>query len=163
MERCIRKDKLEGAERLENLRELAALASRYDHLPVGEGLESFMESAALASDQDELKETSDAVRLMTVHAAKGLEFAHVFIVGLEDGLFPYEREGGTEADKEEERRLMYVALTRAQKKIFLSYASYRTIFGSKNGTIPSQFLTDISQELLEWEAPERRGRTIYLD
>ncbi|HEV8666275.1 MAG TPA: ATP-dependent helicase, partial [Candidatus Paceibacterota bacterium] len=132
-------------------------------LPMGEGLEAFMESAALASDQDELKETTDAVRLMTVHAAKGLEFLHVFIVGLEDGLFPYEREDDTENSKEEERRLMYVALTRAQKKVFLSYASYRTIFGSKNATLPSQFLSDIPQELLEWEAPERRGRTIYLD
>jgi DNA helicase-2/ATP-dependent DNA helicase PcrA len=163
LEKMHKEDKLEGAERLENLRELATLAARYDHLPMGDGLEAFMESAALASDQDELKETTDAVRLMTVHAAKGLEFLHVFIVGLEDGLFPYEREDDTENSKEEERRLMYVALTRAQKKVFLSYASYRTIFGSKNATLPSQFLSDIPQELLEWEAPERRGRTIYLD
>ena len=163
LEKMHKEDKLEGAERLENLRELATLDARYDHLALGEGLEAFMESAALASDQDELKETNDAVRLMTVHAAKGLEFLHVFIVGLEDGLFPYEREDDTENSKEEERRLMYVALTRAQKKVFLSYASYRTIFGSKNATLPSQFLSDIPQELLEWEAPERRGRTIYLD
>ncbi len=163
LEKMHKEDKLEGAERLENLRELATLAARYDHLPMDEGLEAFMESAALASDQDELKETTDAVRLMTVHAAKGLEFSHVFIVGLEDGLFPYEREDDTENSKEEERRLMYVALTRAQKKVFLSYASYRTIFGSKNATLPSQFLSDIPQELLEWEVPERRGRTIYLD
>lgn len=163
LEQMYKEDKIEGAEKLENLRELATLAARYDHLPIGDGLESFMESAALASDQDELKETTDAVRLMTVHAAKGLEFLHVFIVGLEDGLFPYEREDATEASKEEERRLMYVALTRAQKKVFLSYASYRTIFGSKNATLPSQFLSDITDSLLEWEAPERRGRTIYLD
>lgn len=163
IEQMHKEDTLEGAERLENLRELATLAARYDHLRMGDGLEAFMESAALASDQDELKETTDAVRLMTVHAAKGLEFLHVFIVGLEDGLFPYEREDDTENSKEEERRLMYVALTRAQKKVFLSYASYRTIFGSKNATLPSQFLSDIPQELLEWEAPERRGRTIYLD
>ena len=170
LEQMHKEDKIEGAERLENLRELATLAARYDHLTnpkgeynQGEGLEAFMESAALASDQDELKETSDAVRLMTVHAAKGLEFSHVFIVGLEDGLFPYEREDATEASREEERRLMYVALTRAQKKVFLSYASYRTIFGSKNATLPSPFLSDITQELLEWKVPERRGRTIYLD
>jgi len=163
LEKMLREDKLEGAERLDNLRELGNLAARHDHLAPGEGLEAFMESAALASDQDELKENRNAVRLMTVHAAKGLEFKQVFIVGLEDGLFPYERDEGTEADKEEERRLMYVALTRAQKKIFLSYASYRTVFGSKNATLPSQFLSDIPQDLLEWEAPERRGRTIYLD
>jgi DNA helicase-2/ATP-dependent DNA helicase PcrA len=163
LEKMHKDDKIEGAEHLENLRELATLAARYDTLPLGEGLEAFMESAALASDQDQLKESNDSVRLMTVHAAKGLEFQHVFIVGLEDGLFPYEREDATESSKEEERRLMYVALTRAQKKIFLSYASYRTIFGSKNATIPSQFLSDIPEALLEWEVPERRGRTIYLD
>jgi len=163
LEEMYKEDKLEGAERLENLRELAALAARYDELPLGVGLETFMENAALASDQDELKDNTNAVRLMTVHAAKGLEFSHVFIVGLEDGLFPYERDESTDADKEEERRLMYVALTRAQKKVFLSYAAYRTVFGSKNATLPSQFISDIPEELLEWKNPERRGRTIYLD
>src|SRR6185437_12669330 len=132
-------------------------------LPAPEGVEQFLESAALASDQDELKDEQNAVRLMTVHASKGLEFKYVFIVGLEEGLFPYERDDESEADREEERRLMYVALTRAREKVFLSYASYRTIFGSKNATEPSQFLSDIPQGLLEWEAPERLGRTIYLD
>jgi DNA helicase-2/ATP-dependent DNA helicase PcrA len=100
---------------------------------------------------------------MTVHASKGLEFPHVFITGLEEGLFPYEREGGTESDKEEERRLCYVALTRAERKVFLTYASYRTVFGSKNATFPSQFLSDISEHLIESESPERITRTIYLD
>ena len=88
----------------------------------------------------------------------------MFITGLEEGLFPYEREDDTsEANKEEERRLMYVALTRAEKKVFLSYASYRTVFGSKTGTAPSQFLSDISNDLVEWESPMRLGKTIYLD
>ena len=132
-------------------------------MPPQEAVEAFLESAALASDQDELKENADAVRLMTIHASKGLEFPYVFITGLEEGLFPYAREEESEADREEERRLMYVALTRAEKKVFLSYASYRTVFGSKTGTVPSQFLSDISQGLIEWEAPERLGRTIYLD
>lgn len=163
MERSYKEDKLEGPERLENVRELVSLAARYDTLPIGEGLEGFLESASLASDQDELKEEVNSVRLMTVHASKGLEFPHVFITGLEEGLFPYEREGGDEGDKEEERRLCYVALTRAERKVFLTYASYRTVFGSKNATFPSQFLTDISPDLIENESPERIVKTIYLD
>lgn len=162
MERMYKEDKVEGAERLENIRELGALAARYDELPLGEGIEKFLESAALASDQDELKDEANTVRLMTVHAAKGLEFPYVFITGLEEGLFPYEREGD-DGDKEEERRLMYVALTRAKEKVMLSYAAYRTVFGSKNATIPSQFFSDIPEELVAYEAPERIGRTIYLD
>lgn len=165
MEQMYKQDKLEGAERLENARELVGLASRYDTAaptPL-EQVEKFLEAAALASDQDELKEERNAVRLMTVHASKGLEFPYVFITGLEEGLFPYARDEEGEAEKEEERRLMYVALTRAEKKIFLSYASYRTVFGSKNPTLPSQFLSDIGDALLTHEAPERIGRTIYLD
>ena len=166
MDTMHKEDKLEGAERLENIRELVSLASRYDALPQEEALEALLESAALASDQDEIKEETSAVRLMTVHASKGLEFPYVFITGLEEGLFPYEREGereGSVASQEEERRLMYVALTRAEKKVFLSYASYRTVFGSKTGTVPSQFLSDISNDLVAWESPVRLGKTIYLD
>jgi DNA helicase-2/ATP-dependent DNA helicase PcrA len=169
MERMYKEDKVEGPERLENVRELATLAARYDdvataeNLPPQAGIERFLESAALSSDQDELKDETNAVRLMTVHAAKGLEFPTVFITGLEEGLFPYERDEGSEAEREEERRLMYVALTRAKEKVFLSFASYRTVFGSKNATIPSQFFGDIPEELIENEAPERIGRTIYLD
>ncbi len=163
LERMFREDKIEGPERLENLRELVSLAARYDGMALGEGLDAMLENAALQSDQDELKEDANAVRLMTVHASKGLEFPYVFITGLEEGLFPYAREGSDESDQEEERRLCYVAITRAQKKVFLTFASYRTVFGSKNATIPSQFLSDISDSLLAWEAPERLGRTIYLD
>jgi DNA helicase-2/ATP-dependent DNA helicase PcrA len=165
MERMYKEDKVEGAERLENVRELVSLASRYDEAgatPI-EGLEKFLESVALASEQDELKEEISAVRLMTVHAAKGLEFPHVFITGLEEGLFPYEREETNASDKEEERRLMYVALTRARHKVYLSFASYRTVFGSKNATSPSQFLSDIPEGIIILEAPERLGRTIYLE
>ncbi len=163
MEKLFKEDKLEGPERLENLRELVTLAARYDTEPVGEGMEKFLESIALASEQDQIKEERNAVRLMTVHAAKGLEFPNVFIVGLEEGLFPYEREDDEGTDKEEERRLMYVALTRAMQKIFLTFASYRTMYGQKNATEPSQFLSDISDGLIALESPERLGKTIYLD
>lgn len=168
IERDLSADKIEGQERLDNLRELAALASRYDSIEAGhgtpeEGVQQFLEAASLASDQDELKEDANAVRLMTVHASKGLEFPYVFITGLEEGLFPYAREGESDADREEERRLMYVALTRAGKRLFLSCAAMRTVFGSQSFTEPSQFLADIPPDLMEAEEPERLGRTIYLD
>jgi len=169
IEKALKEDKLEGQERLENLAELVSLATRYDGMPAPEGLEKFLESAALASDQDELREEKDQVRLMTVHAAKGLEFPYVFIIGLEEGLFPYDPADGArgthdEKEKlEEERRLMYVALTRAQKKLYLSYAMMRTIFGSTDMRASSMFLQELPEELLIAESPEKLGKTIYLD
>ena len=160
----------EALERLENLRELVTLATRYDHLPPGEAVLQLLENAALQSDQDEIKnkEEFNAVRLMTIHAAKGLEFAYVFITGLEEGLFPHERLDDARIDQEEERRLFYVALTRAEKKVFLSYAHMRTIFGSQRINIPSSFLNDISTEHIESGNPggghtSGYETTIYLD
>ena len=153
----------EGTERKENIKELSALASRYDSLERSEGVEKFLEESALASDQDSDKENLDAVRLMTVHASKGLEFSYVFIVGLEEGLFPYDRDndenisaearlnGEVGQEAEEERRLFYVAVTRAKKKLFLSYAQTRTIFGSKGVNIPSEFVLEIPDEYLDKE------------
>ncbi len=163
----------EELERLENLRELVSLATRYDDLPHEEALERFLEDAALQSDQDELKskeEDKDAVKLMTIHAAKGLEFPYVFITGLEEGLFPHERietgEGGPRVDTEEERRLFYVALTRAEKKVYLTYANMRTIFGSQRMNVPSSFLLDLKEEHIEEANPVAQSgfeRTIFLD
>lgn len=154
----------EDRERLENLRELVSLASRYDALPPREGLEALLMDAALATDQDELSRERDAVKLMTVHAAKGLEFSHVFITGLEEGLFPHEKdeEAGEEA-REEERRLFYVALTRAKRKLHLSFASMRTIYGNRSMSVMSSFIADIPEHLLVPENPERQGKVIYLD
>ncbi|MFA6273246.1 MAG: UvrD-helicase domain-containing protein [Candidatus Paceibacterota bacterium] len=153
-------------ERLENIRELASLAVKYDGLPPEEGMEKLLTDAALASDQDELQEHKPAVKLMTVHAAKGLEFDYVFITGLEDGLFPHEKLGEkeiSEEESEEERRLFYVALTRARKKIFLSHASIRTIFGSRQVNLPSEFFADIDREHLEEEYNLKgTGKIIYL-
>ena len=90
---------------------------------------------------------------MTVHASKGLEFAYVFVTGLEEGLFPHNRddENTSEEDSEEERRLFYVAITRTKKKLFLSYAQTRTIFGSRGINIPSEFILEIPDEYLEHE------------
>ncbi len=161
----------EALERLENLRELVTLASRFNEVAPSEAVEQLLETAALQSDQDELKEKEEqnAVRLMTIHAAKGLEFTYVFITGLEEGLFPHERLDDGRTDQEEERRLFYVALTRAEKKIFLTYAHMRTIFGSQRINVPSSFLNDISRKHIENAEPEE-GRhssgyetTIYLD
>lgn len=160
--------------RLENLRELVTLATRYDELDPEEGVESLLSDAALQSDQDELKskEDRDAVRLMTVHAAKGLEFPYVFITGLEEGLFPHERLDDKGVDHEEERRLFYVALTRAGKKVFLTYANTRVIFGSQRVNVPSSFLRDIDDDYIEGDALNRRQEggfesgfetTIFLD
>ncbi len=170
----------EEIERLENIKELATLALKYDppspegfgrasDLKNSRGVEKLLEDAALASDQDSLmintkkKETVNAVKLMTVHASKGLEFKYVFVTGLEDGLFPHARQNERETpeDREEERRLFYVALTRAKEKLFLSFANFRTIFGSRSINPPSEFIGDIPVGLLE-RGGEKKIKTIYI-
>jgi len=153
----------EGLERLENLRELVTLATRYQEYEPEEAVERFMEDAALQSEQDELKDKDeqDAVRLMTIHASKGLEFPYVFITGLEEGLFPHERLDGEKTDHEEERRLFYVALTRAEKKVWLTFAHMRTIFGSQRINVPSQFISDISDDLMELDNPGGSSESGY--
>lgn len=157
----------EGLERLENVRELVTLGTKYAEYEPEVAIEHLLEDAALGSDQDELKDKGefDAVRLMTIHASKGLEFPYVFITGLEEGLFPHERLGDERVDEEEERRLFYVALTRAQKKVYLSHAHIRTIFGSQRVQAPSSFLYDLKTDYLEQANPTESGyeRTVYLD
>jgi DNA helicase-2/ATP-dependent DNA helicase PcrA len=140
-----------GVERVENVGELATLASLYDQMPIGEGVLKFLEDAALRSDQDALADAPEGVRLLTVHASKGLEFRAVFIVGLEEGLFPHERASRAPRieDAEEERRLFYVAITRAKEKVYLTHASQRTLFGQRNFSVPSEFLYDIPEHLIE--------------
>jgi len=165
-------------ERLENIKELATLALKYDELKNETGTEKLLEDAALASDQDSLlidaarpvkgregsqREAFNGVKLMTVHASKGLEFKYVFITGLEDGLFPHVRQSERETaeDREEERRLFYVALTRAKEKLFLSFANFRTIFGSRQINAPSEFIGDIPADLLQKEGGNSI-KTIYI-
>ncbi len=141
-------------ERLENIHELVTLATKYDILPPDEAVEKLLGDAALASDQDSLIKDESAVKLMTVHASKGLEFPYVFVTGLEHDLFPHRRMGEkavSKEDEEEERRLFYVAVTRAKKKLFLSHAAVRTIFGERRMNTPSEFLSDISSECVEHE------------
>jgi DNA helicase II / ATP-dependent DNA helicase PcrA len=151
LERMYMDDKIEGAERLENIRELVTIATGYDNYEIGEGIEKFLEHTSLSSDQDEV-DKKVGIKLMTIHASKGLEFDHVFIAGLEQGLFPHEKMGReTKEDGEEERRLFYVAITRARKKVYLSYAQMRTIYGSRQINTPSEFLADIGEEFLQYE------------
>lgn len=156
----------EDLERLENVKELATLATKYDFMIPGEGTAKLLEDASLATDQDEMEEDAPAVRLMTIHASKGLEFEYVFISGLEQDLFPHramDSKGG-KRDDEEERRLFYVAITRAKKKLYLSHASIRTIFGSRQVTVPSEFIFDIPEKYLDEEVRERiGGKVIYFD
>ncbi len=152
-------------ERLENMKELVTLATRYDGLAQDEGLEKLLEDASLSSDQDTLMHKSTGVRLMTVHASKGLEFKYVFITGLEQDLFPHNKNGTkSKEDAEEERRLFYVAITRAEKKLFLTYATLRTIFGMKQVNTPSEFIYDIPPHLTEFEHGQSKGggKIVYL-
>ncbi|MEI6660296.1 MAG: UvrD-helicase domain-containing protein [bacterium] len=153
-------------ERLENMRELVTLATKYDAMPQGDGLDKLLEDASLASDQDTLLHKGAGVRMMTVHAAKGLEFQYVFVAGLEQDLFPHKGHGGgkSKEDQEEERRLFYVAITRARLKLYLSYAQLRTIFGMKQFNSPSEFVSDIPGELTTLEAsrPRNGERIIYI-
>ncbi|MEK7157776.1 MAG: UvrD-helicase domain-containing protein [Patescibacteria group bacterium] len=154
-------------ERLENTMELVTLAKKYDYLPYGEGVEKLIEESALSTDQDSLETESGAVKMMTVHASKGLEFDNVFVAGMEEDLFPHQRIGGgkrSAEESEEERRLFYVAITRAKKKLFLSYARTRTIFGSLQLNSPSQFISDIDPEFIEEEKSfEYREKIIYME
>jgi DNA helicase-2/ATP-dependent DNA helicase PcrA len=163
----------EDVERLENLKELVTLATKYDELPQGEGVEKLLADAALASDQDTLEKKTDAVKLMTVHAAKGLEFPYVFVTGLEQDLFPHHKfdETLSKEDQEEERRLFYVAITRAEEKLYLSFAATRMIFGSQQVNVPSEFLQDIDEEHMEmvregshmYDTDDTPGKVVYLD
>jgi len=141
-------------ERLENIQELVSLAVKYDALEPEESAAALLTEAALSAEQDSLDiKTEPAVNLMTVHASKGLEFNYVFVTGLEQSLFPHERpwasDENEERDSEEERRLFYVALTRACEKLFLTYTETRTIYGRTQINEPSEFLRDLDPDLFE--------------
>ncbi len=144
----LRSEKTEEAEgRLENLQELVNAAVDYDDQGV-EGLREFIDHSALVSDQDDYKRDAP-VTLMTIHSAKGLEFPLVFVVGLEDGLFPHSRSATDPDDLEEERRLAYVAMTRAERYLYVTHAMKRRVYGEEIASEPSQFLNEMPSELLE--------------
>jgi DNA helicase-2/ATP-dependent DNA helicase PcrA len=142
----------EATERLANIYELLALASDYDKYEVGEAMEKFLEESALVSDQDTDTNEMDKVRLMTIHASKGLEFKYVFIIGLEQDLFPSNKKEFAKLSKEEEeeeRRLFYVAVTRAREKLYLTYAKERMLYGKREWHERSEFIDNIPDELIE--------------
>ena len=138
----------EGDERWQNILELRTVARDYAAMQPSEGLVTFLTDISLVSDVDTLREQADAVTLLTLHAAKGLEFATVFLVGLEEGLFPHSRCLGEPDQMEEERRLCYVGLTRAKQRLYLTHTFRRTIYGSQNLSEPSRFLLDIPAALI---------------
>jgi DNA helicase-2/ATP-dependent DNA helicase PcrA len=145
----------DGTERWANLVELRNHAAEFDELAAPEGLARFLEEVALVSDQDTLEERPERVTLITLHAAKGLEFPVVFMVGLEEGLLPYARAMDDERELEEERRLTYVGMTRAKDRLYLVHARHRSAWGSGGVEVePSRFLADLPEELLEVD----RGR-----
>lgn len=143
--------------RVENLEEMVAVIEEYEERIVSEGevptLAGFLEEVSLVADADEIPEGEDhggVVTLMTLHTAKGLEFPTVFLTGMEEGVFPHSRTLGEKKELEEERRLAYVGLTRARKRLYLSRAEYRSAWGAPNYNPPSRFLEEIPEDLIEW-------------
>lgn len=139
----------EGEARFENVQELVSVASKYDKLEPGISLATFLEEVALISDLDKIEEQDNAVVMMTLHSSKGLEFPNVFICGLEEGIFPHSRSLLEPNELEEERRLMYVGLTRAMERVYLLCAERRLLYGEMKQNSPSQFLDDIPEDLVE--------------
>jgi DNA helicase-2/ATP-dependent DNA helicase PcrA len=147
-ENALKGEKTDEAEaRLENLQELVNAAVDYDEQGI-EGLREFIDHSALVSDADQYKHDAP-VTLMTAHSAKGLEFPLVFIVGLEDGLFPHSRSATDPAELEEERRLCYVAMTRAERFLYVTHAMKRRVYGEELASEPSQFLNEMPLDLME--------------
>ena len=151
------KDIQENVTRLENVLELKSNIVNFMKERGGNGaLQDFLDEMALYSDTDEMDDADNRVSLMTMHSAKGLEFPTVYIAGAEDGLFPGLRSIGDDAEMEEERRLCYVAITRARKKLYITNARQRMVFGRTQNNLPSRFIASIPEELMERLPKERR-------
>jgi DNA helicase II / ATP-dependent DNA helicase PcrA len=151
----------EGEDRWNNLLELRSVTTRYDDLSPEDALDRLLEETALVADQDSYAGDADAVTMITLHAAKGLEFPVVFIAGLEEGTFPHSRALDDERQLEEERRLAYVGITRAKRRLFLSHAWHRATWGASGATVPSRFLLEIPAELME--GPDLRADDEHAD
>jgi DNA helicase-2/ATP-dependent DNA helicase PcrA len=146
---------IEAEGRIENLEELVGVGREYDANAEGPSVEEFLQQIALFSEQDNLTDDEGVVTLMTLHNAKGLEFPVVFIIGCEDGVFPHSRavESG---DLEEERRLCYVGITRARRRLHMTFARTRSLYGGREWNMPSRFLDELPDELVEREAQEAK-------
>ncbi|HEY4844421.1 MAG TPA: UvrD-helicase domain-containing protein [Candidatus Dormibacteraeota bacterium] len=156
-ERYVKETGTDGDERWANVLELRGLASEYDGLPPGEGLQAFLEETALMSDVDTMDERVQGMTLITLHMVKGLEFPVVFMLGMEEGLFPHSRSLDSPEELEEERRLAYVGMTRAKDRLYLFHAFRRHLFGSANLNLPSRFLKDIPPTLVDGSAGIPQG------
>ena len=152
---------VEAEGRIENLRELQGVATEFAERNPDAELSDFLESISLLTEQDEYDEESGSVTLMTLHNAKGLEFPVVFVIGMEDGVFPHYRSMGDPAALEEERRLAYVGITRARERLYLCHAWSRTLFGTTSYNPPSRFLGEIPSELVQdLEAEDEDGGAV---
>ncbi len=147
---------IESMGRVENLKELVGVAAEFEARSPEGTLADFLEQVALVSEADEYDEDDPAVTLMTLHNAKGLEFDVVFMVGMEDGVFPHYRSMGDAAELEEERRLAYVGITRARRRLYLTHAWSRSLFGGSNFNPPSRFLSEIPAQLIRQVKGEPR-------
>ncbi|KKQ60239.1 MAG: ATP-dependent DNA helicase pcrA [Parcubacteria group bacterium GW2011_GWC1_38_22] len=153
----------EGEPRWENVKELISVAKKYDESAgdYDDVLSTFLEEVALASDVDNVDQDQDAVHLMTLHSSKGLEFPVVFIVGLEEGILPHARSLLASSEMEEERRLMYVGITRAKEQIYLLFTRQRTLFGSTQMNSPSRFLEDIPEKMVEKKSYREAEQRVF--
>jgi len=142
-------EKIKAESRIDNLDQLLTMAEEFEDEMVDSGLEEFLEDVALSSDIDQLEEGEETVTLMTLHSAKGLEFPVVFLVGMEEGLFPGYKSIGEPNELEEERRLCYVGITRAKERLFMTCSRMRTTYGSTSYNQPSRFIKEIPKEYLE--------------
>jgi len=153
--------KREATERLENLNELVNAAALFVHENEDDSLTAFLTHASLEAGEHQAGDQDDALHLMTVHAAKGLEFHTVFITGLEEGLFPHQNSQNVDGGLDEERRLMYVAITRARRRLYLTFAQSRMLHGQVNYGMVSSFLRELPEELLHWLTPRFTGRKSF--
>jgi len=138
---------IEAKTRIENIKDFLSVALTFEEKNEGANMEDFLASVSLLSDMDKTIDSDNLITMMTVHSAKGLEFPIVFLVGMEEGLFPISRSFDNEKDMEEERRLCYVAITRAEQQLIITHAQKRTIYGSTNTTMPSRFLDEMGDSI----------------
>ena len=160
-----KKDTEENKTRLENILELKSSILSYVENAETPSLAGFLEEIALYTDIEEYNDSDDAAVMMTMHSSKGLEFPHVFLVGFEDGLFPGMKAIGDMEEMEEERRLCYVAITRAKKTLTISHARQRMLYGRTNAAMASRFLRELPQDEIEkkgdYAAPQMQDRYSY--
>ncbi len=154
--------KREAEERLGNLNELINAAALFVHENEDDSLAAFLAHASLEAGEHQAGGSEDALHLMTVHAAKGLEFHTVFITGLEEGLFPHQNSKLEDGGLDEERRLMYVAITRARRRLYLTFAQSRMLHGQVNYSMVSSFLRELPDELLQWITPRMEARPLQM-